>query len=192
MEGPLGRGRGHGERLHELRGLVADGGHDPEAHLRLATLLDAEERTLPVAARHYATAIRQFVLDGALERVCAAYDAFCEGGHPFEHLDPEVGGAVAAAYEKSGRKDAALYVYHHLATQPTASPRLAEQALVRTASIALELGDLPRAGWALERLGEEFPFSAWTEWAQRQRSVLRGSPPPPPPGSPRTGRSPGA
>lgn len=172
VERPLEQGHDRRTRQQDLRLLLANGTHDPEAHLRLATLLDADEQTLKQASHHYAQAIRQFVLDGAFERVCAAYDAFCEGGHSFEDLDPEAAGAVAGSYERLGRKDAALYVFHHLATQPSAPPRLAEQALVRTAALSLDLGDRHRAAWALGRLREEYPLSAWSEWAERESRAL--------------------
>lgn len=157
-------------RMRELREHLAATAEDAEAHLRLATLLDGDSRTLTLAPRHYAQAIRQLVLEGELTRVCAAYDAFCEGGHSFDELDPEVSGFVAAAYERLGRKDAALYIYHHLATRSGVPARLTEQALARTASLGIELADRERARWALDRLEEDFPMSAWTEWAVRQRA----------------------
>ncbi len=177
VERPVGSPEERRERLRDLRRLVEKTRHDPEARLRLATLLDAERHTLPEAAKHYEAAIREFILDGELVRVCAAYDAYCEGGHAFAEISPEVSAAVGASYEKRGRSRAALYVYQSLCVAPDVPPRLVEQALVRVIGLAHEPSDLRRAEWAFARLKAEHPLSPWLEWAERHIASLAQMPP---------------
>ncbi len=172
VERPVRSAEERRERLRDLRRLVEGTRHDPEARLRLATLLDAESRTLPEAAKQYEAAIREFVLDGELARVCAAYDAYCEGGHGFGEISPEVSAAVGAAYEKRGRDRAALYVYQSLAVAEGAPARLTEQALVRVIGLARDASDARRAAWAYDRLRVEHPMSPWLDWAKERLEAL--------------------
>jgi len=162
------------DRAVLLRDLVRRDPGDAEARLRLGTLLDADDRTFAEAASQYANAIRLLLQAGDDERARAAYYSFRSGGHTLAELAPDLAAPVASAYERIGRPQEAREIYWHLATADKVPERILEQALIRTATLAMEGRDKERAVYALQRILDDFPFSPWVVWATGALRRLTG------------------
>jgi membrane associated rhomboid family serine protease len=172
IERPVDSEEDRAVRLHLLRGLIHHDPLDAEAHLRLATLLDADHVTHGQAPAHYSAALRQFVAEGELGRALAACSALKEGGHAVDDLDPTVAVAVASAYERAGRSSEALDIYAAVARREGTPERILEQALIRRAALLLTAEDHHNAAIALEELLDRCPFSPLSSWAKAALSRL--------------------
>lgn len=166
LERPIESDSDRVERISTLRGLVARDPSDAEARLRLATLLDADEATLPQAAIHYREAVDEFLRTEQYDRAIAAYDALREGGHAPSILRPRTAAALATALERAGRETDALDLLEDLSRWPNLEPDILEQALLGIAVLSRATGDQARARQGLERLLTEVPFTPWESWAK--------------------------
>ncbi|MBD3175042.1 MAG: rhomboid family intramembrane serine protease [Armatimonadia bacterium] len=167
LERPVESPDDRSERIPALRSLIRRNPADAEARLRLATLLDAEEATLPAAAEHYREAIDELLRSERPERAIAAFDALEEGGHSPGLITARSVPLLATALERAGRPADALRLLDHLARREGLDETTLEQALMGVAVLARDQGDGQRARWALERLVSELPFAPSVAWARR-------------------------
>ncbi len=93
-----------------------------------------------------------------------------EGDHKPSDLEVDIALGVASALERRKRPEEAVEVYLDVLQREGLTEPALEQALIRVASIALDLGHSELARWALNRLLNEAPFTPCSVWA---RSTLR-------------------